>query len=155
MSIVDVCFSRVRPAPSSLCLNDVTIKQSNTVKLLGVLIQSDLKWDTQVNSMIRRGNSRLFMLRKLKHFHLTTKELVTVFVSFVRPVVEYAVPVWTSGITNKHVKDLERVQRRACKIILGLEYDSYRHALQMLELDTLQERRQKLCISFAKNIPNS
>ena len=141
--MLDICFSRVKPVPSSLCLNDITIKHSNIVKLLGIYIQSDLKWDAQVNSMVRRSNSCLFMLRKLKHFHLTTKDLVTDFISFVRPVVEYAVPVWTSRITSKHSEDIERVQKRACKISLGLEYDSYRNALQILELDTLQECRQK------------
>ena len=63
------------------------------------------------------------MLRKLKHFHLTDKDLVTVFVLFMRLVVEYAKPVWTTGMKSKHSEDLEQVQKRACKIILGSEYD--------------------------------
>ena len=46
---------------------------------------------------------------------------------------------------------LERVQKRALKIIYG--YDNhYREVLQMAELKTLRDRREDLCLKFFNNI---
>ena len=46
--------------------------------------------------------------------------------------------------------DLERVQKTALKIILDSKYKSYKQALNYLELDSLNDRREALCLSFAR-----
>ena len=76
---MDICFSRHPTDPLSLTLIDTTIAQCTVVTLLGVYIQSDLKWQTHVNSMIKRANSHLFMLRKLKYHYLNTSDLVSIY----------------------------------------------------------------------------
>ena len=45
--------------------------------------------------------------------------------------------------------DLERVQKCAVRIILKQNNISYKKALQMLDLDNLQDRRNTLCLKFA------
>ena len=45
--------------------------------------------------------------------------------------------------------DLERVQKSALKLILGDKYLNYENALKTLNIDTLDERREKLCLNFA------
>ena len=50
--------------------------------------------------------------------------------------------------------DLERVQKAAVKIILGHGYDSYSQTLKYLNIETLFERREKLCLRFAKRSLN-
>ena len=45
--------------------------------------------------------------------------------------------------------DIERVQKSACHVILGSEYESYSKALETLCLETLETRRIKLCLNFA------
>ena len=152
---VDICFSRQKPDPVVLTLDDVTIQHNNTVKLLGIFIQSNLKWDTHMTSIVKRANSRLYMLRKLKHLSLSVNDLLTIYTSFVRPVVEYAAPVWSSGITQSQRITVERIQKRACRIILGSGYHEYHSALHECKLDSLQSRRNQLCLSFAKSLPSS
>ena len=73
---VDI-FARQKPDPVVLKLDDITIQHYNTVKLLGIFIQSNLKWDTHITSIVKRANSRLYMLRKLKHFSLSVSDLLT------------------------------------------------------------------------------
>ena len=73
----------------------------------------------------------------------------------IRAILELAVPAWHSGLTRKQSADIERVQRVAVSIILsdcktGKSEFSYDMALVVLELEPLEERRQKLCLSFAK-----
>ena len=47
----------------------------------------------QVDSMVGKSSRRLYMLKCLKRFGLPEEDLVSVFVSYVRPVVEYATQV--------------------------------------------------------------
>ncbi|XP_033628919.1 uncharacterized protein LOC117291377 [Asterias rubens] len=152
---MDICFLRNQPVPLSLTLNDKTITQCAVIKLLGVFIQADLRWDTHVGSMIKRANSRLFMLRKLKYHYLSISDLVAIYTSFVRPILEYAAPAWSGALSSKQCNDLERVQKRACRIILGNDYVRYSDALQLCSIETLVCRRNHLCQSFAKTLPSS
>ena len=62
---------------------------------------------------------------------------------------EQSAVVWHSSLTEKNKNDLERVQKSALKIIMGDKYKSYKKSLQELDLDTLEQRREKLCLNFA------
>ncbi len=57
-----------RPAWPSLFIDQNILKICDSVKVLGVTIQSDLKWDGQVDHMLSLANSKLFALRRLKKF---------------------------------------------------------------------------------------
>ena len=46
--------------------------------------------------------------------------------------------------------NLERVQKMALHIILGDNYHNYQNALQITELETLETRRRKICLKFAR-----
>ena len=61
-----------------------------------------------------------------------------------------SVPLWYPGLTSEDRLRIERIQKSACGIILGQEYQSYKRALKQLGLDTLHERRNKLCKTFSK-----
>ena len=63
---------------------------------------------------------------------------------------EQSAPVWHSSLTKKNTRDLERVQKCALRIILGEKYSDYQNALKVIKLDSLEERREKLCLKFAK-----
>ena len=54
-------------------------------------------------------------------------------------------------LTKEQEEEFERVQKVACKIILKDQYQSYRNALQILDLENLSQRRTKLCKKFALN----
>ena len=62
--------------------------------------------------------------------------------------------LWHSSLTVKNIVDLERVQKAAIRIIIGHGYDSYSQTLKFLNIDTLFERREKLCLRFAKRSLN-
>ena len=47
-------------------------------------------------------------------------------------------------------ENLERVQKMAMRVIFKKQYASYQKSLQSLKLDTLEIRRQKLNMKFAK-----
>ena len=77
-------------------------------------------------------------------------EMLDVYEKQVRTVLEMAVPVWQPALTKQESVQIERVQRCAFYIMLGPGYESYEQALELLEYETLYERRRKLCEKFAK-----
>ena len=68
----------------------------------------------------------------------------------VRSKLEQSAAVWHSSLTKNNSSDLERVQKCALKVILGEKYLNYKNALEMVKLDSLEERREKLCLKLAK-----
>ena len=58
--------------------------------------------------------------------------------------------VWHSSLTQENCSNIERVQKTALRIILQREYSTYESALEENDLDTLNVRREKLCLNFAK-----
>ena len=78
-----------------------------------------------------------------------------VYVKEIRSLLELAVPAWHSGLTLKQSADIERVQKVAVKVILselatGKSELTYDMVLVVLDLEPLEVRRERLCLSFAK-----
>ena len=144
------------PAPfDTLYIGESPLPNVQTVKILGVHIQSNLKWDDHVNEILKKCNKKLYMFRMVKKYKLPIADLVTIYTGYIRPVLEYCVPVFNGGLTLKQVQSLERVQKRVCRIILGKDYISYENAIVECKLERLETRREKLCIDFAKSLSNN
>ena len=62
--------------------------------------------------------------------------------------------VWHSKLTEENETDLERVQKAAVRIILNKFYENYDDALETINLQKLKERREELCLNFAKKCLN-
>ena len=108
-----------------------------------LIIKSDLKWTSNTQNIIKRANKRL------KHLGAREEDLLEVYLKQVRCLLELAVPAWQGGLSKAEKTDIERVQKTACHIILGNLYQSYNNALEVLDLDTLEFRRNNLCLKFA------
>ena len=122
----------------------------NETKLLGTIVTDDLKWDRNVQEIVRKANGRLELLRKVSSFGASHSDLKNIYVLFVRSLLEQSCTVWHSGLTVQNTQDLERIQKTSLKIILKEKYLSYENALEVLDLETLSDRRENLCEKFAK-----
>ena len=69
----------------------------------------------------------------------TKIELKDIYLTFIRSVLEQSAVVWHSSLTQKNIKDLERVQKVAVRIIMGKNYTTYKKGLKFLKLDTLEK----------------
>ena len=151
-----ISFLKNQPVFPKFTLNDEEINTAVNVKLLGVIIQSNLSWDIQTNHMISRASKRMYMLYVLKRFIASAADLSAVYQMYIRPVLEYASPLWHSSITKHQIDHIELIQKRTCRIILiGSHYKSYAEALKMLELCSLVERREQLLRGFGENLLKS
>ena len=152
---LQVYFGKNPLQPGNLRISSEPLSYVNEAKVLGLYLENGLKWNTQVDNMLKKANKRLFMLRTLKRFGFSSDEVHVVYSGYVRPILEYADVVWHSSITFKQSRDIESIQRRACRIILGNSYESYVEALGTCQFDSLFERRENHCHRFAEGLPHN
>ena len=99
--------------------------------------------------IVQKAHKRLLIIRKLYEFDVATNDLVHIYTMYVRSVLEFNCCVWHFSITEEEKHQIERVQKIALKLILKDKYTSYQQALQLTNLNTLEERRAMLCRRFA------
>ena len=114
-----------------------------------------MRWTANTNAITMKGYKRLWMLNRLKNLGATDSDLLDVYTKQVRPLLEYAVPVWHPNLTETDSDCIERVQKSALKLILQDRYKSYESALTRVQLNSLSERRKKLCTKFALKAESS
>ena len=110
-------------------------------KDLGVIIDSDLKFEEHMAQKIKTANIVMGLIRRSFSF-LDYKLFKKLYTTFVRPHLEYAQAVWAPHL-KKHVKMLENVQKRATKLVDNLNDLEYSERLRKLDLPTLAYRRAR------------
>ncbi len=135
-----------KPDLHPLLLNGTTVEQVDQSKLLGVIIQSYLKWDANTHYINKKAARRLHYIICLKKAGLPTDELLRIYLSLVRTVCEYACQVWATCLTEELCTVLESIQRPA--LIIIVPHLTYEKGWNYLELPLLKDRRKELCASF-------
>ena len=152
------CFQRHQPVKPIFQTGNNVINQTNCVKLLGIHIQENLKWDTQVDYMCKAFNKKLYFLRQLKRCNIPVNDLRTVYLQYVRPTLEYASPAWFCGLTKVQRECLEKMQRKAFRIILTWDFckfKPYADICVVLNIPPLTERLEQLSLNFGNSLLSS
>ena len=117
------------------------LNSSDCEKDLGVIISNDLKPRKHIISTAKKASQRLGMLRR--SFTCIDKEIFClVYKPMVRSILEYCHQIW-SPYLKKDIEVLERVQRRATKMVIGTSNMSYEERLKYLGLFSLEHRRTR------------
>jgi len=101
-----------------LSVNGVEVPHVPAMKLLGVIIQCDLKWDSQVEAMVAKANTRHYFITMIKRAGVQLPDLVRCCCTFIRPLLDHTVPVWHPGLTRQQSDLLEQVQRQCLRALL-------------------------------------
>ena len=119
----------------------VDLAETNSERDIGVCINSELKWNEQVDQTTLKANSVLEMLKRT-FVHWNARVLVKLFTSYVRSHLEYCSFVW-NPYRKKDIKKLKQVQRRATKLVPELHHLIYESRLVNLGLKTLEVSRYR------------
>ena len=144
-------FTRNFQFSSRTVMDDQKIDVITETRLLGVIVNNKLTWESNTMYLVRRANARMRLLHKLLDFGVPTDDLVSIYILYVRSILEQSCQVWHSSLTLECFQNLERVQKNALKIILQDDYVSYSNALNISGISTLFERWVQLCLKFAKS----
>lgn len=117
------------------------LERSVEEKDLGVLIHESLKPATQCAKVVKKANQVLGQMARA----FTYRDKFTwirLYKQYVRPHLEYAVQAWCPW-TDGDIESIESVQKRAIKMVSGLNSTSYEDRLAEVGLTTLAQRRQR------------
>ena len=96
-------------------MEEKLISASRTMKDLGIIFEDDFKLKDNV---------------------------IILYKAFVRPILEYCCTTWAPHFIKDH-KEIEKVQKRATKLVKSISHLPYGERLKKLSLTTLYYRRQR------------
>ena len=121
-------------------------------KLLGYWLTKDMKTGRHVKYMLEICYKRLWAIIKLKKAGISNQDILHFFFMKIRSVLESNCPVFHSMLTQEQTDDIERLQKIVLRVILVEQYKSYEQACQLLNVQTLKQRRTQLCLTFSLKI---
>jgi DNA-directed RNA polymerase subunit N (RpoN/RPB10) len=116
------------------------------------MISSDLSWDSHVTYMLSKVSKRMYCIHNLIRAGVSARDLIDVYCSIIRSVLEYACPVWHPGLSKSQTKEIERVQKRFFRLVFPNL--TYLEALSAAGVDKLCTRRELLTQSMFREIKN-
>ena len=122
-------------------INGTLLDETKTYKDLGVNLSNDLKVRHHIDICVAKANSALGMIKRT-FTYIDRDIFLLTYKTFVRPILEYCQEIWSPYLT-KDVDKIERVQRRATKLVPQLKEMSYEDRLKSLDLFKLSERRTR------------
>ena len=91
------------------------------------------------------------LLGKVWSFGSSKAEMVQLWKTFCRGILEQTCVLWDSSLAQHKRTDLERTQKKISKLVLQEEYTNYTTALKSLHLETLDNWQKSLSLKFAKS----
>ena len=121
------------------CITDNGTKydmtQIDDMKDIGVIIDSDLKFEKHINSKIGTANKILGIIRRA-FMYLSAEVFIPLYNAMVRSHFDYAMIIWNPHAV-KYIESIEGVQRRATKMVPEIKNLSYPERLKYLRLPTM------------------
>ena len=106
----------------NLELHSQSIEFTEVEKLLGIQIDHKLCWKTQVEQVLKKCNSLLYLLLRIKHF-LNIHMRKVFYNAYILPHLDYCCTIW--GNCSEYLSNsIHKFQKRAARIILDKSYDT-------------------------------
>ena len=102
---------------SPILISNEPIEIVENFKFLGTTISYDLKWQNNIDEIVKKAHQRLYFLRQLRKFRLSTPILVKFYRSVIESVLTFSIIVWYGSLTETQKGSLDRVVKTASKII--------------------------------------
>lgn len=101
-----------------LNLDDVPIKNVTHAKFLGITLSKDLLWNAHFSELKKRTSIRILQLARLRYMGISTKNLLTMYKGFIRPLLTYANAAWIN-CSQTIKKSMQVLQNKALRICLS------------------------------------
>lgn len=131
----------------------IDIRSAEKTNLLGVVLDSKLKFDDQVSSICRKVSAKINALNRLKNIlPLKTKELL--YRAFILPNFYYCNQV-RHHCGKRNTAKIEKVNERALRYVYNDKHASYQHLLERIRLHSMESRRiQDMLLTIQNSISN-
>ena len=116
--------------PSQINIEDKILQPSNSVKLLGLTIDKNLKFDEHCESICKTANAKIKCLRRLRS-SLNIDQAKLLYNSFIFPQFNYCSIIWMF-CSKKANAAIDKIQKRALRIVYNEPHMSLQ---QLIEKD--------------------
>lgn len=138
-----ISFTKSEKEFPRLKINSGQTQVVNHVKILGLTISNDLKWNNHITNIIKKANKRIYFIIQLKRAHVPEADIINFYITCVRSVLEFSCQVFHFALPSYLSNSLERIQKRVLSIIYS--YTSYADCLDKCGIKMLSVRRVKAC----------
>ena len=98
------------------------IQISNQEKLLGINIDSELSWSSQVDNTLKKCNTLLYLLSRIKQY-LSIPVRKLFYNAYILPHLDYCCTIWGNS-TADSINSVIKFQKRAARLILDKDFDT-------------------------------
>jgi hypothetical protein len=128
---------------------DSTLEVIYSLKLVGLVVTSDLGWHSHIKYTVGRVNSKLWQLIRFKQLGAAEDKLVTFYILKIRSILMFGAVCFSSSLSSDLSQTLELQHKRSLAIILGSRYKNYNNARVILNLPRLDSLRNEACLKWA------
>ena len=150
----EIIFEEKRAKDPSLLrpvtINNVIVEKVNNFKYLGTVFDKDLNFSLHVDMLNKKANQRLFLLRKLKGFSVSTTTLDLVYKSLIQSILTFNIVTWFGNLREKERSRLNRLTNIASKVV-GKKQDSLAH----IYVDFMERKAKKIVSDYAHPLNSS
>ena len=135
--------SKGRLKNSRLSLNHkgASIEQVKSFRYLGVIIDSNLKWDEHIAMVRSKIASATGRVQRIKHY-LPKRILLLLYYSLFLPHIDYCNVVW-GKTTQFNLQKLQKIQNRYARMVLKADFlTPHKEMLQTLQWQSVTQRIQ-------------
>ncbi|XP_038064885.1 uncharacterized protein LOC119735252 [Patiria miniata] len=122
-------------------MGDTKLQERDQEKDLGVYICNNCKSSVQCAKSAQKAMNSLRVIKRTFK-HITKDSFAVLYKTYIRLHLEYCVQAWNPGL-RKDIHTLEKVQRRATKLVPAVRHLSYPDMLEALDLYSLEQRRTR------------
>ena len=145
-----VNFQRDLPELPQLTIDGTTLETVSRHKLLGCHFQDNLKWNEHVDFITTKAARRLHSIPILKRNGVPEDDLIRIYTSLIRSIMDYGCAVWHTCLPSFLVDKIVRIQKRFFRILFP--HLSYREALTVTECPRLEHNHQRLCFKLFNKV---
>jgi len=146
-----ICFFRDPIEFPHLKIDDQQLELVTSHKVLGLVIHNNLKWNNHIESIVTKASKRLHILRVLRRGGVESNDLITIYTALIRSLLEHRCIVWNHALPSCLSQKLEK-NTETCSVKIIVPALSYSEAPQALNLRTLDDRRNELCVKTLRKI---
>ena len=132
-------------------INNVQIKNSNKVTLLGIIIDKNLTFKTHISELCRRASYKLHSLRRIRKY-LTVEKAKLLANAFINSQFNYAPLIWM--FANKcSIDKILKIHKRTLQIVYDVYDESYENLLNRSDdISIHQKHLRYLAIEVYKSL---
>ena len=126
---------KVRPKSTGLrqiaMLTGITTR---TMQVFAVVISSvagDFKLDVDIENMLSKASSRMYILRVCKYYGFPLQELTLLFDSLIMSLFTYVIEVWASAHYSKYLSHIDKFCKRALRYGYTSKYTPITDVIRM------------------------